>query len=80
MLSDILLSLYPKNDRENFTDDIIYDIIQDIAPNISETMITFEWKDLVEFMRSEFVVPILTDSGVCFTFNAINSFEIYTEV
>lgn len=79
MLPDIF-PVYLRYDMDDFTDDSIYDIIQDIAPSMAETMIAFRWRNIVEFERSEFVVPILTESGVCFTFNALNSYEIYTEV
>lgn len=63
---------------EKYANDSIYDIIQEIAPNLEDSMFACKWQD--RFVPcSQLVVPILTENGLCFTFNAINSHEIYSD-
>lgn len=63
--------------RSNFTDDSIYNIIQEIAPDISDVVSWCTWRqeDFCLFSLSS----IITAEGVCFAFNNLNSHEIYTD-
>lgn len=61
-----------------FVNESIYDIIQDIAPSFNDTFDECEWNDQISHC-SKFLTPILTAEGLCFTFNALNSRDIYTE-
>lgn len=66
--------------KENFLDESVYDIIQDISPNFNQSVDMCDFRGHYDDDRcSEFFLPILTEEGVCFTFNALNSHEIYTE-
>ncbi|XP_055305956.1 pickpocket protein 28-like, partial [Sitodiplosis mosellana] len=61
-----------------FTNTSIYDIIQDIAPNLTSVIVSCSWNLQMENCESHFS-PTITDEGLCFTFNALNSDEIYTD-
>lgn len=64
--------------KDNFTDETIYDTIQDIAPKIRQSVDRCHWQ--YRFKNcSELFVPVFTEDGLCFTFNALNSNEIYTD-
>lgn len=71
---------FPENvDFENWmADQSIYFHIQDMALNINETLFNCHWKGKTDSCLRLFT-PVLTDEGVCFTFNALNSHEIFTE-
>lgn len=62
---------------ENFTDHTIFDLIEEVAPTFEETMFFCKWRNDVSFCP--FFKPILTEEGMCYTFNALNSEEIYRE-
>lgn len=66
------------NFKEEFTGDEIYDIIADVAPTLNETFNDCRWQD-ENWSCTKFFVPVLTEHGLCFTLNFINSREIYTE-
>lgn len=72
----ILPHLIPYND--NFTDESIYDTIQDIAPSIRQSTMGCMWQRRVA-KCFEIFSPVLTEEGLCFAFNAQNSHEIYTD-
>lgn len=63
---------------QDFVNDTIFDIIQDIAPSLNSTFDDCEWQDQI-LHCSKFLTPILTAEGLCFTFNALNSKDIYTD-
>lgn len=63
----------------SFDTEDIYRILEEIAPEYNETFAQIIWQNKVKLSRSEHIVPTLTEVGLCFTFNALNSYEIYTE-
>lgn len=64
--------------KDNFTDESIYATIQDMAPNTRESFSPFcGWQR--KFSKcSKLFTRVLTDDGLCLTFNALNSHEMYT--
>lgn len=61
-----------------FASESIYDTIQEIAPSFNDTLFMCRWQRQNSDC-SKFIVPILTEEGLCFAFNAINSREMYTK-
>lgn len=62
-----------------FTDESIYDVIQDINPDLSDIMHqTCVWQNDKEPCSNGFV-PVYTEEGLCFAFNNLSPHEIYTE-
>lgn len=61
-----------------FTNESIYEMIQGIALTLDDTMCRCMWQYAVDSC-TKFFTPILTEEGLCFAFNALNSRETYTE-
>lgn len=64
--------------EKQFVNESIYDIIQDMAPSIDGTLKKCRWKS-VNVPCSDLFEPIFTSQGLCFSFNALNSEEIFTD-
>lgn len=62
----------------NFTDDDFFDIMIDMALSLNGTISTCKWRNRKKNCNTLYQ-PILTDEGLCFTFNTLNSKDIYTE-
>lgn len=61
---------------DKFANESIYDTIQEIV-NIDESMFVCEW-----FYRAwckKWLKPVLTEDGLCYSFNSLNSHDIYTD-
>lgn len=66
---------------EKFANETIYDVIKDMAPSLDGercVLSTCRWQLKYKDCPALFK-PILTEEGLCFTFNALNSRDIYTE-
>lgn len=64
--------------KSEFADEWIYDVMTDIAPTFRDTVEFCVWR-LKTINCSDYFVPMLTEIGHCFAFNALNSHEIYTD-
>lgn len=64
--------------NQEFATNEIYEIIRDIAPDIIESLFFCKWRNKFStcFQRYR---PVMTDEGLCFTFNDLNSRDIYTD-
>ncbi|XP_031627362.1 pickpocket protein 28-like [Contarinia nasturtii] len=64
----------------NFSSEHIYDLIEMIAPTSDNSMIFCLWKaTATDVPCGNIIVPVLTEDGLCFSLNAMNSHEMYTE-
>lgn len=64
-------------DEEIATNDI-FDTLSELAPNSTQTMWSCKWRNEVMMNCEKHFRPIMTEEGLCFTFNALNSGDIYT--
>lgn len=62
--------------KENFTDEVIYKIIESVAFRYNETIV--DWRDN-SWHEDGNVVSVLTEEGICFAYNTLNSHDIYTD-
>lgn len=74
-----ILAQNVKFKSDDFSNGSIYDVLMDIAPTFDDTIIACKWHDFEECGCPAYIVPVLTNYGVCFAFNALNSYDIYTE-
>lgn len=64
--------------EEDFVNGSIYEIMKDMAPPIEDVAPECRFNNV--FSACDwYLKPILTDEGLCFTFNALNSNEVYTK-
>ena len=63
---------------DNFTDSRIIDVIKEGAPNFTDTMFFCKWRNEAGLCEQWFE-PIFTEEGLCFTFNVLDSREMYRD-
>lgn len=62
---------------KNFTDSILIQTIYEMAIKLKDSLNDCEWRKITKC--SSLFRPILTEDGICFTFNSLNSRDIYSE-
>lgn len=78
-LSHVCVDAYMFDYDEEFANASIFDTLADMAPSLNETVRVCTLKEDDNDTCSELFVPISTEEGLCFSFNALNSNEIYTD-
>lgn len=62
----------------DWTDYNVTEMLKRMAPSFNETMMLCKFRNKLEYC-DDFFEEVLTDEGLCFTFNMINSKELYRE-
>lgn len=71
-------NMYPGKDMTQYTDDLVIKTMVDISLTQNGTILRCNWRNYLEECYDQFH-PILTDDGICYTFNALNSYDLYTD-
>ena len=65
--------------ENKFANEKLYDMIHDMPSHYVNYLTNCHWRDKTQsFSCYTRTTPILTDEGPCFTFNALNSHDMYT--
>lgn len=64
--------------KDNFTSESIYNIIEDMAPDF-DTIMKECWWQQKKINCSEYISTVFTQEGLCFAFNALNSYDLFTD-
>ncbi|XP_037031858.1 pickpocket protein 28-like isoform X2 [Bradysia coprophila] len=62
----------------NFTNSSITDLLRDTAPSSNDTLFICKFRNTVDYCQKYFE-EIMTEEGLCFTFNVLNGSELYNE-
>lgn len=77
-LCDAHIAVDNFNIGTNFTNSEFFNVLNEIAPTYNDTMFFCKWRNEANFCNEYFRTTI-TEEGVCYTYNALNSHEIYTD-
>lgn len=66
-------------ESDKFTNDSLYDMVVYLAPTLKRTIRSGWRKDYYHNVTGLFA-PVFTDEGYCFSFNTLNSHDIYTDM
>ena len=62
----------------NITDNKIIDRLKEVAPTFNETMLLCKFRNTLGFC-SDYFDDVMTDEGLCFTFNMLNARQLFRE-
>ncbi|CAH0725781.1 unnamed protein product, partial [Brenthis ino] len=65
--------LAPNNGRKFSSGNITVQNLIEVSPNISEMFLVCKWKDITKENCSDLFQPILTEEGLCYTFNTMDA-------
>lgn len=63
---------------DQYANSSIFEEMFEMAPNLNDSLRHCHWLDESHNCPDLFI-PIITEEGICFSFNALNSNEIYTD-
>lgn len=63
----------------NFSDHSIFDLLREMSPKFEDSVLHCAWLYQSDDCKVDFKT-IITEEGICFTFNALNSRDVYTDV
>ncbi|XP_055295204.1 pickpocket protein 28-like [Sitodiplosis mosellana] len=67
--------------KDNFTNESIYQIFRMTEEKFERQLSQCSWLEQVRDGSDcgQYVAPVFTDNGICLTFNALNSYDTYTD-
>ncbi|CAG9865181.1 unnamed protein product [Phyllotreta striolata] len=76
--SSLICDNHLYNDGKKYTDSDTIDYLMSVAPQFSDIFASCKWTLLNESCEN-FFVPLLTEEGLCFTFNMLNRDEVFRD-
>lgn len=64
--------------HDAFVKNSIYNLIEKVAPSLEDIIQKCRWQQK-NVNCVDYFTPIITNKGLCFAFNALNSNDIYTD-
>ncbi|XP_063243266.1 pickpocket protein 28-like [Bacillus rossius redtenbacheri] len=64
---------------ENFTTEEVIDLFRNVSPSMDQVLKEVRWRNKPELV-SDIFTPIVTEEGICFTFNMLDPTEIFTNI
>lgn len=71
----IPLKIWRENEKK-YTSESIYDVVEDMALTLDDVVHKCWWQGK-EIDCAKHLMPVFNEEGLCFTFNALNSHEVY---
>ncbi|CAG9564749.1 unnamed protein product [Danaus chrysippus] len=69
--------LAPSSGRRFSDGNVTVENLKELSPNITEMLFACKWKDVSRVNCSDLFLPIITEEGVCYTFNTLGAEELF---